>query len=193
MKIRLIMPAVLLLVAALACSSSKSTTEPADVDVSAIQTSAVQTALADIADQPTEVEQIATLSPTEETISVTEPPAPTSTKVPTSTTPPTMNLDLDQFIEKYNDSTDAQKKVFVKESIGQWVRWSGEVLDVEEDNTVLIKIPGTLVSSISIKGISKQDAININKKQTITFTGQIKDIIDLLGLHIYIEKGQLIP
>ena len=78
------------------------------------------------------------------------------------------------------------------QSIGKTDDWSGRVLEVREDYTILINIPNTLASSITVEGISHDDAILIKKGDTVRFTGIIGDIVDFLGLHISVTGGKII-
>jgi len=117
---------------------------------------------------------------------------PTATLIPTPTPQPKLGMDLSQFVAKYDSLTDLQKKDFVSQSTGKWVDWSGTVLDVQTDGTILVDIPETLASSVSLKGVSMADAVNLSKGTTIRFTGRIADVIDILGLHIYLEDVQLV-
>ncbi len=117
---------------------------------------------------------------------------PTATLMPTPTPQPQLGMDLSQFVAKYDSLTDLQKKDFVSQSTGKWVDWSGTILDVQTDGTILVDIPETLASSVSLKGVPLTDAGNLSKGATIRFTGRIADIVDILGLHIYLEDVQLV-
>ncbi len=70
--------------------------------------------------------------------------------------------------------------------------WNVKVLEVSDDGTITISIPGTLLSTVSLKGISLEIAKTINKNSYIRFTGVMDNVIDFLGLHIYIVDGRLI-
>ncbi|HZW04257.1 MAG TPA: zinc ribbon domain-containing protein [Anaerolineaceae bacterium] len=117
--------------------------------------------------------------------------APTSTTAPTPTPRPYLEMDMGQFISTYDSLTDMQKKDYIGQSVGKWVRWSGEILDVDANGTIVVNIPGTLASSVSLKGVSQDVSINLSKGQTITYEAQIDDVVDLLGLHIYLVNGEI--
>lgn len=121
---------------------------------------------------------------------VADTPAPTAPlSIDTPLTP--LSLSLTQFMNKYNNATDIQKKDFIPQSKGKSVDWTGKISNVSEDGTITVDIPNTLASAVSLKGVSPEDAVKLSKGQTIHFTGQITDIIDLLGMHIYLEGVQL--
>jgi hypothetical protein len=109
---------------------------------------------------------------------------------PTGTPRPELGMDLSQFVDKYDGMTDAQKKDFISQSTGLWVSWSGEISDVKSDGTILVNIPGTLTSFVQLEGIPPEDALKRAKGETIRFTGQINNILDTVGLHIYLKDVQ---
>ncbi|MBN2118752.1 MAG: zinc ribbon domain-containing protein [Anaerolineales bacterium] len=106
---------------------------------------------------------------------------------------PMLGMDLGQFVAKYDSLTDLQKKDFIGESTGKWVEWSGEVFDVESNGTIMVNVPETLLSMVSLKGVSQAEAANLSKGATIRFTGRIYNVSEVLGLYIYLEDVQLIP
>jgi hypothetical protein len=117
----------------------------------------------------------------------------TATSVPTPTPRPMLGMDAGQFVAKYDSLTDLQKKDFIGQSTGKWVDWSGEIFDVQSNGTILVNIPETLLSTISLKGVPQETAVSLSKGQTIHFTGRLTDVIDFLGLTIYINDVQLVP
>ena len=156
-----------------------------DKSITAVQTAAIATYQAS--------------QPTKEHIQPTSPPVaqvtPSSTPLPETPAPTPIAiipLDLSQFMDAYNSLTDMQKEDFKKQYTGQWVSWSGKVFDVKSDSTIDVNIPNTLVSLVILGGVSHADAIQVSKNSTISFIGHIKDINDLLGMHIYLDHVQLI-
>jgi len=129
---------------------------------------------------------------------------PTKTQIPTITptntvTPsltPTadifLHLSLAEFLQKYNSLSDLQKKEFVPSLPGKKVQWTGVVLEVYDDGQILISIPGTLASSVSLKGVPIEVSKTVNKKSSISFTATIQSVVDFLGLHIYLVDGKII-
>jgi hypothetical protein len=158
-----------------------SSLQPTAVDVASIQTEAVQTALAGAPRTDPTKERVSLIPSTETPI-----PLPADTE-----TPPALAMSMTQFVDKYDSLTDIQKKGFIEQSTGKFVNWSGQIIDVHSDGTISIDIPGTLASSVTVKGISQEEAIKLTKGSTIHYTGRITDILDLLGLHISIEDAQL--
>lgn len=116
-----------------------------------------------------------------------------TTIAPTPTQQPMLGMDLSQFVAKYDSLTDLQKKTLVSQSIGKWVDWSGGISDVQSNGTILVNIPETLMSMVSLKGVSQQAAATLSKGETIHFTGRISDVMNVLGLYIYLEDVQLLP
>lgn len=125
--------------------------------------------------------------------SLTFLPTATETPSPTLTPKPMIELDLVQFVAGYDSLTDLQKTEFISQSVGKWVDWSGEVLDVRTNGEIMINIPGTLLSMVSLKGVSLQDASGVTKGQMLHFTGRINSITEFLGLNINIQDVQLLP
>jgi hypothetical protein len=117
---------------------------------------------------------------------------PTNTPVPTNTPRPTLGMDMSQFISKYDSFTDLQKKDFISQSVGKWVSWTGTIVDVQSDGSIVVDIPGTLASSIDLKGVPNNVAITLSKDQPISYEGRLSNIIDFLGLHIYLEDVRII-
>jgi cytoskeletal protein RodZ len=122
----------------------------------------------------------------------TSTPEPTATSAPTPTPKPFLDVDMGQFISTYDSLTDMQKKDYIGQSVGKWVRWSGEILDVDANGTIVVNIPGTLASTVSLKGVSEDVSINLVKGQVVNYEAQIDDVIDLLGLHIYLVNGEIV-
>lgn len=123
-----------------------------------------------------------------------QPGAPADTKAAPAfpTMPQPLGMDLGQFVAKYDSLTDLQKKDFVGQSTGKWVDWTGEVGDVESDGTILIRIPGTLASSVYLKGVSQADAASLIKGTTIHFTGRIGSVSEFLGLNITLADVEIL-
>ena len=117
----------------------------------------------------------------------------TSTTAPTLTPRPQLGMDVSQFVAKYDGLTDIQKKDFVSQNNGKWVSWSVEVRDVQTNGTIMADIPGTLLSQISLKGVSTDTAKGLSKGQKINVTGRLTNMIDFIGLIIYIEDVEIVP
>ncbi len=139
----------------------------------------------------------ATASPTPqftptETIPPTITPTTTITAMPSPTEDRALRMSLTEFVAKYDNLTDLQKEDFVASVPGKTVDWTGRVLEVNDDGEIIIDIPNTIFSSVSVTGLSMEDAKIIQKDSSIRFKGVIVDMIDLLGLHIYIIDAQLV-
>ncbi len=151
--------------------------------------------------KPTQIAKVATAQDTL-TPTITNSPTITSTPTITITSPPTqtptptedlrLNLSLSEFTSYYDNLTDLQQEAFLTSLPGKTVDWSGNVFDVSEDGSILVDIPGTLVSLVSLEGVSIDIAQTINKDSYIRFTGVIKEAVDFLGMHIYIINVQII-
>jgi hypothetical protein len=124
---------------------------------------------------------------------------PGNTDVPVPTEPPPTNIprpmlgmDLSQFVSKYDSLTDMQKKDFIGQSTGKWVSWTGTINDVKSNGTILVNISDTMLSTVSLEGVSSDVAIKLTKGQSINYEGRLSSIMDLLGLHIYLEDVQIV-
>lgn len=111
---------------------------------------------------------------------------------PTSTSLVMLEMDMGQFVAKYESMTDLQKKDFIGKSIGKWVDWSGAVYEVDKSGSITIDGPSSF-SLIFLSGVSKDIGITLSKGQEIHFTGRITDIYEFFGLTIDIGDGQLLP
>lgn len=116
---------------------------------------------------------------------------PTETYTPAPTELPMLEMDLNQFVSKYDSLTDIQKEDFIGEAVGKWVEWNGEVLEVNSDGTILVNIQETLLSAVSLKGVSEDVAKTLNKGQSVRFTCSIENAIDFMGLHIYLNNCEI--
>ncbi|MHA1216429.1 MAG: hypothetical protein ACTSPX_03795 [Candidatus Thorarchaeota archaeon] len=95
-------------------------------------------------------------------------------------------MSLQEFVSQHKRLTDLQKEDWLANLPGKTVDWAGTVLEVKTDGTVIVDIPGTLASSVALEGLPIETAKTIDKNRYIRFTGTIDDIIDFLGLHIYL-------
>lgn len=140
------------------------------------------------------VERLWTATPLP-TAGPTGTPAPTAIPAPTDTPVPTedirLGLSLAGFFQKYDAMTDLQKKNYLPTVQGKSVTWSGRVIDVLGDGKVVVDIAGGLLDSVELEDLSTDVAATINKGATVKFTGVIDKVIDLLGLHIYINQAQI--
>lgn len=117
-----------------------------------------------------------------------------TTKAAASPTPrPQLGLDMTQFVSKYDSLTDIQKKDFVSESVGKWADWSGEVEEVKTDGTIMVNIPGTMLSLVDLNGVPKETGMKLSKGQKVHFTGRIKNVTEFVGLYIYLVEAELLP
>jgi hypothetical protein len=120
-------------------------------------------------------------------------PTPSETPTPTATTNPlSLGLSLTEFINKYNAMTDLQKQNYRDSLPGKQVNWSGKVVDVTGDGKIIVDIPNTLVSTVDLAGISNNVAVTVNKGSVIQFTGVIDNVVDFLGLHVYLVQCQIV-
>jgi hypothetical protein len=147
---------------------------------------------------PSNTPQPTNILPPSNTPQPSNTPIPSNTAIPSSTntrTPipsPTkdmsLHLSLEEFVNHYDSLTDLQKKAYITSVIGKIVRWDGQVLDVNSNGDVTINIPGTLLSVVYLQGVPLDIAQSINKDSHISFTGTIEQVIDFLGLHIYLSN-----
>jgi hypothetical protein len=143
---------------------------------------------------------IAVASGDPKTANVTPPKSTTNSAAsadptiePTATARPQLGMDVGQFVAKYDSLTDLQKKDFVSQSVGKWVNWSVVVRDVSTNGTIMADIPETLLSQISLKGVSTDTAAGLTKGQAINITGRLASVSEMLGLIIFIEDVEIVP
>jgi hypothetical protein len=117
---------------------------------------------------------------------------PTKTPLPSATPDMNLYMSLSEFRAEYDRQTDLTRDDFVNNTIGKIVDWSGEVTDVKSDLSIIIHIPGTYMSDVTIYGVPYEDAKNIKKGSNIRFSGEFLGLSDFLGLHIEIGNGRII-
>lgn len=189
---------IILLCSLIACTPSASVVQTAIAQTQAALPTSIPTFTSTVTPKstitPTPTDTLTstiTLTPTE-TLTLTPSATSTHTPSPTPTEDKRLRLTLQEFIIYYNSLTDLQKKDYLASLPGKTVDWSSKVIDVYEDGTILVDIPGTLVSSIRLQGVPLEIAKTIAKDSYIRFTGVIESAADFLGLHIYLVDVKLI-
>jgi len=111
---------------------------------------------------------------------------PSATPKPSPTPKPIADLDFFEIRDQNSKLTEAQWEAYIKPLIGQRVRWTGYVTEVEDKGSkgylwLDMDPPGSLSVQDLYLDIPKEDILKYNKDQKITFEGDLERIGTFLG------------
>ena len=108
-----------------------------------------------------------------------------------------INLTLNQFLNQYRSLTDLQKEEYIKSLPGKLVSWTAEVDNVTTDGLVHLS---NLYSSDSVVlvGVPAEEAIALDRKMLVDFTGMIQSISgnfspDIIVVDAVISRAYSLP
>jgi len=120
------------------------------------------------------------------------PGPPTSTPEPTATPTPAL-LTARDIERKRSELTDLQWDKYTVDVIGEEIRFSGKVLEVYDDARVQISFASAkkLMTGGILHGLSGEQALALNKDQTVKGVGTVREVGVFLGLNIHIDVTAL--
>jgi hypothetical protein len=125
----------------------------------------------------------------------------TPTLQPT-TIPPTLQPlapSIQEIFAQTENMTDAQRNQYNESIKGARVEnWTGTILDVDEGEilggfTIYIDMLSENFGAEVHIDVPKEIALSLNKGQTITFSGDIQSVSDILGITVFIENATIVP
>ena len=103
-----------------------------------------------------------------------------------------LGLTLTYFFNTLAAMTDLQKKEYILTLPGKMVSWTGSVDNVTSDGLVMVKLPPPFMGSITLKGVPKDVALNIDRDNLVDFTGMIESINEDYNLQLVVTDVKVI-
>lgn len=120
---------------------------------------------------------------------VVSAPQPSLVMASSTPLPP---ISLEEIVSTHQRMTDLQREEWDKSLVGRRIYSRATVSDVTS-TFVVLRIPGTTLGSVYLRGLPKEEALSVQKEMLLTFDGIIQKVEDgLMGISVSVERTVLV-